>query len=265
MSQVKALDQYFTPAWVAEALVRKHFSDLTSNDLVIEPMCGPGRFLEPVPAHVPAVGIEIDPQLAQMARERTGRQIITADIRDAVFPGQPTVFIGNPPFKTGLFDEFLAKAEKAMAKDGRIGMILPTYFFQTASRVARYNEAWSLYQELIPRNIYTGLEKPLCFAIFRKDEQRLMVGFSLFHEQAFVSKLPKDIQEALCEGRSTWVSIVADAIESMGGEAKLAEIYDYVADRRPTSNPNWKEQVRKICQTRATRTGRGQYSLDFAA
>lgn len=256
----RQLDQYFTAAWVAEALVRKHFSDLTANDLVCEPMCGPGRFLEPIPSHVPAFGIEIDPVQAQVARERTGRQIITGDIRDIEIPGKPTLFLGNPPFKTALFDVFLDKANRAMAQHGRIGMILPTYFFQTASRVSRYNEQWSLYQEMIPRNIYPGLQKPLCFAIFTKDQRRLLVGFSLFHEQAFIDQLPEDVQEALAQGPSTWPELVFQAIEQHGGEAALPQIYEYVSERRPTTNPNWREQVRKICQIRTHRVGRGRYA-----
>ena len=256
----KQLDQYFTAAWVAEALVRRHFSDLTVNDLVCEPMCGPGRFLEPIPSHVPAFGIEIDPVQAQVARERTGRRIITGDIRDIEIPGQPTLFLGNPPFKTALFDLFLDKANRAMAQHGRIGMILPTYFFQTASRVSRYNDQWSLYQEMIPRNIYPGLQKPLCFAIFTKDQKRLLVGFSLFHEQAFIDQLPEGVQEALVSGPSTWPDLVFEALDEHGGEAGLPQIYEYVSERRPTQNPNWREQVRKICQTRTQRVGRGRYA-----
>jgi site-specific DNA-methyltransferase (adenine-specific) len=256
----RQLDQYFTPAWVAEALVRKHFSGLTANDLVCEPMCGPGRFLEPIPSHVPAFGIEIDPVQAQVARERTGRRIITGDIANIEIPGRPTLFLGNPPFKTALFDAFLYKAFQAMAENGRIGMILPTYFFQTASRVSRYSEQWSLYQEMIPRNIYPGLQKPLCFGIFTKDQKRLLIGFGLYHEQAFIDQLPEDVQEALVAGRSSWPELVLQAIDEHGGEADLPQIYEYVSNRRPTSNPNWKEQVRKICQIRTRRTGRGRYA-----
>lgn len=33
MSQKKALDQYPTPAWVAECLVREHFADLGTSTL----------------------------------------------------------------------------------------------------------------------------------------------------------------------------------------------------------------------------------------
>lgn len=265
MSQIKTLNQYFTPSWAARALIQKHFSDLTANDYVVEPMCGPGRFLEPVPAHVPAMGIEIDPEQAALARERTGRRILTADFREVSFSEQPTVFLGNPPFKTRLFDEFLSIAEQVMARDGRIGMILPAFFFQTSGRVVRYNEAWGIATELLPRDLFPGLEKPLIFATFRKDAQRKLVGFSLYHEQAFVKALPKDVAKSLREGPRTWREVVSDAIDAAGGIASLQQIYDYVASRRPTSNPNWKEQVRKICQSRATRVDRAQYSMNFAA
>lgn len=265
MSQIKTLNQYFTPSWAAAALVRQHFSDLSENDFVVEPMCGPGRFLEPIPAHVPAMGIEIDPEQAARARERTGRRIITADFRDVSFAERPTVFLGNPPFKTRLFDEFLSIAEKVMSVDGRIGMILPAFFFQTSGRVVRYNEAWGIATELLPRDLFPGLEKPLIFATFRKDLERKLIGFSLYHEQAFVKALPKDVGESLREGPRTWKEVVSDAIDAAGGVATLQQIYDYVADRRPSTNPHWKEQIRKVCQAKATRVDRAQYSMNFAA
>ncbi|WP_223271135.1 hypothetical protein [Pseudomonas putida] len=56
------LGQYPTPAWAAAAIVRKNFSHLSAKDFVLEPTCGPGRFLQAVPQYVPALGIEIEPQ-----------------------------------------------------------------------------------------------------------------------------------------------------------------------------------------------------------
>ncbi|HGP3158009.1 TPA: hypothetical protein ACLG1R_002684 [Pseudomonas aeruginosa] len=64
----KALGQFPTPAWVADALYRQHFSHLGANDLVLEPGCGPGRFLQVIPPHVPAIGIDIDPDMVERAR-----------------------------------------------------------------------------------------------------------------------------------------------------------------------------------------------------
>lgn len=258
--KAREFHQYFTPAWVAEALVRKYFSDLNSNDLVIDPMCGIGRFLEAIPAHVPAMGIEIDPDIANQARLNTGRKIITGDICDVEITERPTLLIGNPPFKTSIFDIFLQKAERWLVDEGKVAMILPCYFMQTASRVSRYNETWSLEQSFLPRNIYYGLEKPLSFVIFTKDYKRILVNFALYHEQAFLDQLPKEIQEAMVKGKATWVSVVKDAIDEIGDNAHLQEIYDYVSDRRPTENAKWREQVRKICQHHMVRTGRGRYS-----
>ena len=64
----------------------------------------------------------------------------------------------------------------------------------------------------------------------------------------------------MIQGPATWRSLVHDAIDLFGGEASLAEIYEYVADRRPTENPFWREQVRKVCQKSARNVGRGRYS-----
>lgn len=70
-----SLCQWFTPAWLAEALVERHFSRLDAADLVLEPTCGAGAFLRAIPAHVPAIGVEIDPALAAAARA-TGREVL---------------------------------------------------------------------------------------------------------------------------------------------------------------------------------------------
>jgi len=261
MSQKKALDQYPTPAWVAECLVREHFADLSTADVVVDPTCGPGRFLQAVPSHVSAFGVEIDPELAGVARSLTGRQVITGDFFKVELPARPTAFIGNPPFKLALVDRLLERAHDLLQDEGRVGLILPCYAFQTAGRVVRYSSDWSLQQQMIPRSIYPGLSKPLMFAIFRKDRRRLMIGLSLYHEAAFVQALPEGLQEALVEGPVTWGGLVISAITAAGGEAALADIYDYVCARRPTANPHWKEQVRKICQARARRTGRGRYAM----
>lgn len=255
------LDQYPTPAWVAQALINQHFSDLTDSDVVCDPTCGPGRFLQAVPAGVPAFGIEIDKGLARHARELTGRPVVHGDIRTAAFPDKPTAFVGNPPFQMKLVDLILERAHDVPPNEGRVGLILPCYAMQTAARVVRYNEQWSISQEMIPRNIYPGLSKPLLFALFRKDQRRTLVGFSLYHEAAHVLGLPKDVQQALTEGPATWRTLVEEGIAAHGGKAALSQIYEYVSSRRPSQNPHWKEQVRKVCQQRTRRVAPGQYAL----
>lgn len=263
-TNIAELDQYPTPAWVAEALVRQHFGDLSTNDVVCDPTCGPGRFLQAIPTNVGAFGVELDPSLAQYAHELTGRHVVTGDVREVAWPEAPTAFVGNPPFQMKLVDEILQRAHDVLPNEGRVGLILPCYAMQTAARVVRYNERWSISQEMIPRNIYPGLSKPLLFALFRKDAKRTMIGFSLYHEAAHVLGLPKELKDALTQGPATWSEIVIEGIEKFGGEARLRDLYEYVASRRPSANPHWKEQVRKICQMRAVRTGKARYALSPA-
>jgi len=71
MSATKRLGQYMTPDWAAHALVDRYFADLCCDDLVVEPSCGRGAFMRAIPAHVPVIGVEIDPDLA--AEAVTGR------------------------------------------------------------------------------------------------------------------------------------------------------------------------------------------------
>lgn len=261
ISKQKELDQYFTPAWVAQALMNQHFSDLGANDVVCDPTCGPGRFLQAVPEHVQAFGVELDGQLVDQARDLTGRLIVAGDIREVEWPMRPTAFVGNPPFQMALVDEILRRAHDVLPNEGRVGLILPCYALQTASRVVRYNEQWSISSENIPRNVFKNLSKPLLFAMFRKDAKRTMVGFSLYHEAAKVLGLPKALQDALAQGPATWSDLVLESIKEYGGEARLRDIYEYVSTRRPSANPHWKEQVRKVCQHRAVRTGPARYAL----
>ncbi|MFA4085260.1 class I SAM-dependent methyltransferase [Mycobacteroides salmoniphilum] len=258
---VAALGQFPTPAWAADALVRQHLSELGTDDLVLEPTCGPGRFLAAIPAHVQALGVEIDPAQAEQARMLTGRPVITGDFLTVEIPQRPTVVLGNPPFATNLVEKILDKVHDLLVANGRVYFVLPAYFFQTARRVVRYNEQWSIRQECLPRNLYHGLKHPLVFAEFVKDEHRQLIGFSLFHELAFLQGLPKRVLEAVTAGPATWPTVVREAIGEHGGEASLAEIYAYVANRRPTHNPAWREQVRKVCQLHARRVARGRYAV----
>lgn len=252
--------QYPTPAWAAAAIVRKNFPTLSANDFVLEPTCGPGRFLQALPEFVPALGVEIDPHLAQIARDLTGRRVITGDFFEVKIEERPTLVLGNPPFETKFIDRLLDRSFDLLVDEGRCALILPCYALQTASRVCRYNERWSLEQEMIPRNIYSGLQCPLAFVTFTKDKQRLMVGFSLYQELAYLQTLSRDVQEAMRQGPATWRSVVEDALDLFGGVADLKQIYEFVADRRPTANPNWKQQVRKVCQKSARHVGPARYA-----
>ncbi len=257
-------DNYPTPLWVCEALIEEYFPDLDSGDFVLEPSCGPGRFLRALPAHVPAMGVEIDPHLAETARVCTGRQIITGDFRTVPLNVRPTAIIGNPPFQVGLIEAFLDRAHTLLPEGGRLGFILPAYFFQTASRVTGYAKSWSIEQTMIPRDIYKQLRLPLVFALFSKNKRHTLVGFALYPQVAAVRGMADEYQHlarAGTHGKSAWRSVVESALQAMGGEATLEAIYQVVQGKRPTTNRFWKEQIRKVAQKHCVRVDRGRYAL----
>src|SRR3546814_4530368 len=68
-----------TPLYAAERLVERHFPDLGAKDLVLEPSCGIGAFLRAIPATTSAIGVEIDPERAAIARQRSGRPVIRSE------------------------------------------------------------------------------------------------------------------------------------------------------------------------------------------
>jgi site-specific DNA-methyltransferase (adenine-specific) len=243
----EALGQYPTPVWFAEALIERHFSHLGPNDMAWELACGPGAFLMALPDYVPAVGFEIDPRTAEIARINTGRKIITGDFTTVECEGNPTVVITNPPFQMDLIDRFLDKSHKLLPEGGQVGMILPAYAFQTAERVVGYSDMWSLFAECIPRNIYPGLSLPLLFAKFTKDRKRTMIGLALYHEAADMLSLKKKYREVLCGvGKSVWRAAVANALVALGGRANVEAIYKEIEGKKPTRTTFWREQIRKV-------------------
>jgi hypothetical protein len=240
------LSQFFTPIWAAEAIVDRHFSRLNLADLVLEPSCGKGAFLKALPSHIPAIGVEIDPILADQTRRETGREIITGDFRAVPLNIQPTVILGNPPFQTDVIDSFFDRAHTLLPDGGRMGMLLPAYVFQTASRVARYTENWSIYNEMIPKNIFPRIRLPLVFAIFTKDKQRTLVGLSLYLETDDLNRMEKAYREAAkATGGSMWESVCRAALNNLGGKARLQDIYAEVEGKCPSTTNFWREKIRQ--------------------
>lgn len=256
------LGQWMTPAWAAQDIVGHYFADLTSRDQVIEPSCGIGRFLAALPAHVPAVGVEIDPKLAHLARVNTGREVIVGDFRTVDLPVKPTVLIGNPPFQLSVVEGFLDRAYDLLPQDGRVGLILPCYIFQTAGTVVRLNKKWGMRQDMLPRNLFPGLSKPLCFAMLTRGMGKGMVGFRLYHETQAIQQLAQRYQDLLNHGEgSVWYAVTHAALEKLGGEAKVASILAEVAGHQPTDNPHWAAKVRQTLQRRMVSTRRGWWKL----
>lgn len=259
----RQLHQYFTPPWVCEAIVERHYRHLDLADVVLEPSCGDGRFLMALPAEVEAIGVEIDPKLADVARAATGRTVITGDFLTVDLPGSITHVIGNPPFEAGTIHRFLDRCHQVLPVEGTCGMLLPAYVLQTSSKVMQLARRWSISQELVPRNVFPRLSLPLVFAMFRKDSNRSLFGFFLYREAADIAKLPADVKEALQQpARGVWRHAVRRAFERVG--KALVHLDDlYAAVERPSPNQHWREKVRQTLQTypEFKRAGTGTWQL----
>jgi hypothetical protein len=124
------LHQWFTPAWVCEAIIERCYADLDLGDRVVEPFCGDGRMLMALPNEISAIGIEIDPLMAERARQNTGRTIICGDFFGVEISGPVTHFVGNPPFDAKLIHRFLSRAHAMLEPGGSCGLLLPAYVLQ---------------------------------------------------------------------------------------------------------------------------------------
>lgn len=258
------LKQYFTPAWAAALLVQKYLPALSDSDLVLEPSCGPGAWLQAIPEDVPVVGVEIDPELAQIARDRTGRPVITGDFATVALPGGVTTIVGNPPYNLDIFESFLSRSHRLLPELATAAFLLPAYFFQTYGRVNQWRERWSMRVDLVPRGLFPGIKCPLTFCVYRKDKRRDMVGFALYAELAAVNNLTERSQEILQNGRphrSVWRALVEDTLAKLGGRATLEQIYCSIEPHRPTPTAFWKEKVRQQLQQYFLHCGPGEYAL----
>lgn len=258
------LHQWFTPEWAADRLLERHFSDLTSTDFVVEPAAGRGAFLKAVPSRVPAIGVELDEDLAREAAAATGRQILVGDFRTIALPCEPTVILGNPPFSADLIDGFLARARNLLPQNGRCGFLLPAYIFQTPRRTLRWAHDWSLDVEIVPRTLFYRSRLPLVFALFVKSSVHTMRGLILFEEAAAVARVGTSARLILVKGRprrSVWVALVVAMMAQLGGRATLEQLYRAIEPRRPTPNAWWREKVRQTVQICCERVGPGEWAL----
>lgn len=245
-----ALDQFFTPEWAAAELIAEAFPGLGESDFVIEPSCGRGAFLKGIPAHVPAMGVEIDEPLAREARANTGREIRVGDFRDIPLPAASAI-VGNPPFNMRIFDGFLDRCAALLPEGGKAAFLLPSYAVQTPRRVLRWGAVWSLRQWIIPRTLFPRSRLPLVFLQFIKEPVRQLVGFALYREAAEITGISGWARAALVHGtpgRPTWRALVDEALRRLGGQARLDSIYAEVDRRRPAGNQWWKEKIRQTLQ-----------------
>lgn len=248
----KLLGQYFTPRWVAEAIVERHFSDLGAGATVIEPSCGDGVFLHALPPEVNAIGVEIDPHWAEKARRDTGRTVLLGDFLQVPLPARVDAIVGNPPFQADTVARFLDRANDLLEEGGKCGLILPAYVLQTSSKVLSMAEKWSIEQELMPRNIFPRLSVPIVFSLFTKEQRRRLFGFFLYREAADVAAASRETRAVLERSSlrgSVWRQAVHAAFDTISAdEAPLEALYRAIEGKRPTSNPNFREKVRQTLQ-----------------
>jgi hypothetical protein len=258
-SENAARYQYWTPEWAAVELVEKFFPDLSPRDLVLEPSCGLGAFLKAIPESVPAIGVELDPSVAEEARTNTGREI-TGDFTSVALPAGITAVVGNPPFAVHTIGQFLARISQ-LAECKSCGLLLPAYAMQTHNTVERWREKWSMRAELIPRRLFPRLRLPLIFVLFERSRSRSMVGFALYDQAVQFDRLTPFAREILTNGeakKNTWRALVDSVLLDLG-EADLEDIYRAVEPRRPTPNAWWREKIRQVLQLHAIRVSPGRY------
>lgn len=265
-----SLDQYFTPEWAAAELVHTFFPDLGKDDIVIEPSCGRGAFLKAIPEHVEAVGVEIDKTLAAEARENTGRQVVWGDYRSVEVPTSDlaSVIVGNPPYNLKLFEHFLAASMGRLRKGGRCGFLLSSHMLQTPSTVLRWAETWGLAQHIVPRTLFPRAIRPLVFVTFDSAKPQQFSGFALYREAHDVNQMLKPAKVILVHGEKNhtcWSALVTWALQKLGGQATLRDIYETIAPVRPSDNPWWQEKIRQNLQRYHRPLARGVWCLKEAA
>jgi hypothetical protein len=266
-NNITELGQFFTPAWASELLYDAHFSHLTEKDMVWEPTCGTGSLLSAIPAHIPCIGTEIDPLLAQRAMKSTGRPVIVGNCLSVDLAGHKiTSVFANPPFIFTIFEGLLARCSNLLSIGQKAGFIIPAYFMQTSRTVLGFGRKWHISQEILPRDIFPSLSKPLIFGTFIRENSPLLIGFRLFSETASMKELKDEFKNKLSYEingtRSVWKNAIEGVLNELGGSAPLSKIYSVMEKKRPTENSFWKEQIRKVCQKNFKRVDEGVYSLN---
>lgn len=264
------LGQCLTPGWAAELFVRDYEEryGFSKDEVVCEPSAGAGAILGAIPKNIRAFGVELDERLAEYARENTGRAVIVGDFRTVDLPENPTLLIGNPPFPLDVLDGFIERGYHLLPEGGRMALILPCYAFQTAKRVVRYAEQFSIEQRMIPRNIFRDLSIPLMTTVWTKGSERKLIGFAFYRETVDVHNVPKKFREILeGQGRSVWLRMITEAMRELGGTATNKDIYKKVIPKAPPSNNHPEEQIRKVLQKnfRSVREGVWAFPEEMAA
>jgi site-specific DNA-methyltransferase (adenine-specific) len=264
-----AIDYYPTPGWFSHALFEERIAPrLAPDSVIIEPSAGDGSLLRAIPPSVRAFGVELDAALAAEAEATSGHRVIVGDVLQVAFPEPPTIAFANPPFDITFVEALLGRLHRGFVDGNVAAMILPAYMLQTSRTVERLATSWSIEVEMIPRDLFRGLEKPLVFASFVKERQRRFIGLAFYLETAAWQRMPQRFHEILSRSRkNVWVAAILAALEQLGGTGTVEQITRIVSGAPPSQVRSRfpRESIRKWLHIAFERIGPATYRIPESA
>jgi adenine-specific DNA-methyltransferase len=266
LPEQELLGQYMTPRWAAQLLFERYFADATPNDTIIEPSCGEGAWLAAVPADIPAFGVEIDPVLAARAREGTGRRIIIGDFTNVALDVEPTIAIGNLPFRAATIAAFIRRLHDIMPPASRCGFVLPAHTFSFASSTMNLMRGFGVQVDILPRDLWSRIRFPLVFArLTREQGPARLIGFALFDEALAIRAVRRYYRSMLERGRRPRYRELFDAtLDALGGEATLSQMYAVLESMPPSDTPTWRDSLRRTAGEHGERLAPGRFRKKLA-
>lgn len=148
------LGQYFTPDNIVDLCLK----NITLNNVIIEPSCGSGKFLNKLPKN--ALGIEIDHDLFDLHLKN--KNCINLNFYDYTFEedkNEKITFIGNPPYRTPAFSlkthkKYLRELSKTYCVKGLKEEAM--FFIIKTFDIFKKNNLEGNIGYIIPRSIFTG-------------------------------------------------------------------------------------------------------------
>lgn len=261
------LGQYMTPRWASTVLFERFFADAAGSDLILEPSCGDGAWLEVIPSRVPAIGVEIDPTLAARAHERTGRRVIIGDFTQIALDFEPSIVVGNLPFKASTIAAFMDRLRAIMLPSARAGLILPTYALSFAQKTIDVLRGFDVQIDLLPRDLYPRTRLPLLFARMQKHVgPTRLIGFALYEEAVAIRSVRAKYRAIMQSGRRPmYRELIEAALQAFGGEATLGQIARVIENHRPSDTRFWRDGLRRTAGEMCERVEPGLFRLRAAA
>lgn len=261
-AHIARLGQFMTKRWAAQELFDANFPGVGRGDVVADLAAGTGSWLAAVPAEADAFGVEIDPELAARASADTGRRVIVGDFRTVEIDDEPSILLGNPPFASEHIAAFLRRTAELLAPGGRAGYILPVHSLGFARPTLELLRGFEVRVQLVPRDLYPRLSFPLLFAHLTRTPTQRLIGFALYSEAAALRSMRVQYRRVIESGRRPiWRTVVEMALQALGGEGTLAEIYEVVEDFRPTANRFWRDKIRQEAGANFLRVAEGRFRL----